>query len=176
MEELVKKARAGDSTAEKQLFEKLLVRFQYLAKLKIGENNSEDLAQEACITVFEKYKDESFTVGFLPWAHGVLKMKTGNYLQKKKRLADRQQEIGEDADFVDRDAVDPDLKRFLMECLSKLKKAGGNYARILNLSHQGFSTNDICDRLGIRANSYYVALSRGRVMLRDCLESKGVVA
>ncbi len=79
-------------------------------------------------------------------------------------------------DFVDRDSVDPDLKRFLMECLHQMIKTGGNYARILNLSHQGFGTTDICDRLGIRTNSYYVALSRGRIMLRDCLESKGGVA
>lgn len=179
MEGLVEKARSGDKAAERQLFAKLLVRFRYLAKLKIGEDNSEDLAQEACLTVFEKYKEESFTVGFLPWAHGVLKMKIGNYLQKKTRLADRQQEIGEETDFIDRASsasFDPDLKRFLLECLRKIIEAGGNYARILNLAHQGFGTAEICDRLGIRANNYYVALSRGRTMLKDCLESKGVRA
>jgi len=176
LEDLVAKARAGDAAAEKELFQKLLVRFQYLAKLKIGGEHCEDLAQEACITVFEKYKTETFKVGFLPWAHGVLKMKIGNHLQKKNRKAGREQEITDEFDMPSVDAVDPDLKRFLMECLHKLVDAGGNYARILNLAYQGFGTSDICDRLGIRPNNYYVTLSRGRTMLRDCLETRGVTA
>jgi RNA polymerase sigma factor (sigma-70 family) len=174
MEALAEKARSGDAAAERELFGKLFDRFRYLAKLKIGEEHCEDLAQEACVTVFEKYRDESFTVGFLPWAHGVLKMKIGNYLQKKSRMSGREQELGEDMDFADSRTVDADLKRFLMECMKELVKVGGNYARILNFAYQGFSTTDICDRLGIRPNNYYVALSRGRTMLRECLEGKGI--
>jgi RNA polymerase sigma factor (sigma-70 family) len=176
MEELAQKARGGDAVAEKQLFEKLSERFRYLAKLKIGEEHCEDLAQEACMTVFEKYKEETFKVGFLPWAHGVLKMKIGNYLQKKGRKADREQDMGEDADIGTSRPANPDVKRFLLECLRELIKAGGHYARILNLSYQGYGTDDVCERLGIVPNNYYVALSRGRTMLRRCLESKGVTA
>ncbi len=176
MEELAQKALAGNALAEKQLFEKLFDRFQYIAKLRIGEEQCEDLAQEACTTVFEKYKNESFTVGFLPWSHGVLKMKIGNYLQKKRRMVGREQELGDDVEFRSSGKVDPDLKRFLLECLRGMIKAGGNYARILNLSYQGYNTTDICDRIGVAPNSYYVALSRGRVLLRRCLEGKGVTA
>ncbi len=173
MEELAQKARGGDLSAEKLLFEKLLVRFQYLAKRKIGAECSEDLAQEACMTVFEKYKNETFTVGFLPWAHGVLKMKIGNFLQKKQRMTGRELDLNEEFNAISPD-VDPILRRSLIDCIRELAKTGVQYARILNLSFQGFTTEDICNRLRIKANNYYVILNRGRSKLRLCLQGKGV--
>ena len=174
MEELANKAIAGDAQAEKQLFEKLLVRFQYLAKLKAGEDNCYDLAQEACITVFEKYKQQNFTVSFTAWANGVLKMKIGNYLQRKDRQKPRETVINEETSPDLRVSADPNLKRFVLDCLKELAKLGGNYARILNLSYHGFETAEICAKIGIKPNHYYVTLSRGRSQLRTCLETKGV--
>jgi len=176
MEALAKKAIGGDAAAERQLFEKLSERFRQLAKLRVGEEYCEDLAQEACATVFEKYRNETFTVGFPAWAHGVLRMKIGNYLQKKTRMSGRELEIDETVEKSRARDVDPDLKRFLAECLRELIRTGGHYARILNLVHQGYGTADICERLSITANSCYVSLSRGRSMLKHCLEGKGVRA
>jgi RNA polymerase sigma factor (sigma-70 family) len=175
METLATKAIAGDAQAEKQLFEKLLVRFQYLAKLKVGEDNCYDLAQEACITVFEKYKQQTFTVSFTAWANGVLKMKIGNYLQRKDRQKTREAVINEEISPDPRVSTDPNLKRFVLDCLKALVKLGGNYARILNLSYHGFETAEICTKIGIKPNHYYVTLSRGRSQLKTCLEAKGVV-
>ena len=173
MEELANKAIAGDAAAEQQLFAKLLERFRYIAKLRIGEEHCDDLAQEAATTVFEKYKTENFSVSFQAWAHGVLRMKIGNQLQKKKRSIDREADMGEDFDPAQK-APDSDLKRFLLDCLQQLIGVKREYARILNLAHHGFTTAEICERAGITANNYYVTLSRGRVMLKDCLETKGV--
>jgi RNA polymerase sigma factor (sigma-70 family) len=175
MEELARKAVSGDPAAERELFEQLLERFRYLAKRRVGEEDCEDLAQEACTTVFEKYRHEEFTVGFLAWAHGVLRMKIGNYLQKKRRTGEREAELDEDVDAPSHE-VDATLKRHLLDCLRELIQAGGYYARILNLAHQGYQTAEICRRVGITANNYYVTLSRGRSMLRDCLQGKGVSA
>lgn len=175
MEELARKAVSGDPAAERELFEQLLERFRYLAKRRIGEEDCEDLAQEACATVFEKYRQEQFTVGFLAWAHGVLRMKIGNYLQKKRRKGEREAELVEEVDTPSH-RVDPTLKRHLLDCLHELIRAGGQYARILNLAHQGFATAEVCARVGITANNYYVTLSRGRSMLKDCLQRKGVSA
>ena len=175
MNDLAQKAIGGDSTAERELFQQLLERFRYLAKRRVGEENYEDLAQEACTTVFEKYKDEDFTVGFVAWAHGVLRMKIGNYLQKKRRTGERETELVDDIGAQQRE-IDTSLKRYLLDCLRELVQAGGYYARILNLAHQGYATDEICERVGITANNYYVTLSRGRSMLKDCLQTKGVSA
>ncbi|NIO21904.1 MAG: hypothetical protein GTN76_14535, partial [Candidatus Aenigmarchaeota archaeon] len=81
MDELLSKAREGDEKAERELFQYLFVRFKALAKRRIGEGEAEDIAQEACLTVLEKYKTQTFTKGFETWAYGVLKMKIGNYMQ-----------------------------------------------------------------------------------------------
>ena len=173
MEDLAKKAISGDSAAEKQLFEKLLVRFQYLAKLKIGEEHSQDLAQDACMTVFEKYKTEQFTVSFEAWANGVLRMKAGNYLQKKRRMAGREEDLEGFSD-VGVAPADADLKRFLMECLRRLVDTGGQYAQVLKMAYEGHASGEICGALGITSSNYYVILSRGRSLLKGCLHEKGV--
>lgn len=173
MDELAQRALAGDKDAESELFETLLVRFKYLAKRRVAEEDHEDLAQEACQTVFEKYHTERFKISFTAWAHGVLKMKVGNYYQARKRHAGRSSEFNEAVNYGDGLDRNPDLKRWLMDCLRQLTKSTRQYARIVNLAYQGFSTEDICSKLDITSNHYYVNLSRGRSLLRTCLQEKG---
>ncbi len=177
MDELVSKAIAGDVQSEKQLFDELLERFRYLAKRRVGEEHCDDLVQEACVTVFEKYKTEEFSISFIAWAHGVLRMKIGNHLQRKTRMQGRDFELNEETDMAAATReVDVDLKRFLLECLRRIIKTGGNYARILNLAHQGLTTEEICSRVGVKPNNYYVTLNRGRGMLKECMQGKGAMA
>ena len=84
MKQLLERALVGDKEAEKELFQYLFVRFKLFAKQKgRGVQDAEDIAQEACVTILEKYKSQSFTAGFEAWAYGVLRMKIGNFLQKK---------------------------------------------------------------------------------------------
>ena len=49
-----------------------------------------------------------------------------------------------------------------------------HYARIVNLRYQGFTTDEVCERLSISSDQYYVYIGRGRNMLRSCLAEKGV--
>jgi RNA polymerase sigma factor (sigma-70 family) len=173
MNELLSKARDGDEKAEKQLFQYLFVRFKTFAKRRIGEGEAEDIAQEACVTVLQKYKSETFTRGFEAWAYGVLKMKIGNYMQgllvKQKSLVSEAE-----ADHAERiSSPEPgyDLKRKLIDCLKQLLKFNRFYARVLNLIYQGYDTGEISRRLRIKPNSSYVILNRGRRYLRTCLET-----
>jgi RNA polymerase sigma factor (sigma-70 family) len=173
MNELLAKAKSGDKKAEKELFQYLFVRFKSLAKRRIGEGEGEDIAQEACLTVLQKYKTETFTKGFEAWAYGVLKMKIGNYMQgqmvKQKSLAPESE-----ADQIEKiSSPEPDyaLKRKLIDCLKQLAKFNRLYIRVLNFIHQGYKTDEICQRLRIKANNFYVLLNRGRRHLRTCLET-----
>ncbi len=165
----------GDKSAEKQIYEFLFLRFTALAKRRIREKqDAEDLAQEACLTVIQKYKDETFTKGFEAWAYGILRMKIGNYLQKEKV---RENTFA--ADFqTDRDSrlsssePDNDLRLTLVDCLKKVINGGYvRYARALNLIHKGFKVPEICQKLNVNANNFYVILKRGRSMLKVCLET-----
>lgn len=173
-ETLYRAALEGDQGAEKQLFEHLTVRFRYLAKRYAVEADAEDLVQETCTTIFEKYRSEKFSVSFGAWAYGVLRMKIGNYLQQNKRTRQREGNMPETVADPHTDGAGSRLRRNLLDCLSSLIESKPRYARILNLSHQGFTTEQICDRLEMNANQYYVALNRSRSLLKACLQGKGI--
>lgn len=176
MDELLARVRAGDPEAERRIFQILHVRFRRLAKRRVrNETSAEDIAQDACTTVLEKYKTEEFTVGFEAWAYGVLRMKIGNYLQKLRTERDGlsvESEI-EAMPAVGGD-VDSELKMRLLDCLKKILEVNSKYARALNLTYQGYKTDEICQKLGIVPSHFYVVLNRGRSMLRLCLD-KGEV-
>lgn len=169
MDELVKKAKAGDKMAEKEIFDNLFVRFKYLAKRRVGENDCEDLAQEACMTVLEKYKTEKFEINFLAWAYGILKNKIGNHFQTLKRRSSRELSLDDNLPAAAA-RHDPDLTRILLQCLRKMVASFSRYARALNLAYQGFETEIICEKLGVTRNNYYVLLNRGRSLLQTCVE------
>ena len=175
MEHLLEKAKSGDKNAEKEIFSHLFVRFKYLAKRRIGEENCEDLAQEACVTIAEKYKTEEYTVGFAAWAYGVLKMKIGNYLQAKKRLSGKQKSFDNGYVLNRASDPDPDLKQALVKCIKKIAREYQQYARAINLTYLGYDTKDICGKLKIKPGHYYVVLNRGRAMLKECLRTEGVL-
>jgi len=171
-QQLIDKALQGDRAAENEILTHLRVRFSYLAKRRIGEADAEDIAQDACITVLEKYHTEMPPAGFEAWAYGVLRKKIGNYLQSRevrRRVNVSGREVADSPDLSDR-AVDPALKMRLIRCLRDLVGSFPRYARVLNLTHLGYKTTEICTRMQIKPNNLYVMLNRGRHMLKDCVE------
>ena len=168
---LVIKAKQGDKTAEKEVFEYLRVRFVLLAKRWVGGEYSEDIAQDACITVLEKLKTDSPTDMFEAWAYRILRNKIGNFMQSNS-LRQKTMIHSEHMEYLDRpsmDEPDPTLKRRLRDCLKKLVRSYPRYARVLNFTHQGYDTDEICRRMELKSNHLYVMLNRGRRMLGDCL-------
>lgn len=175
LDELLDKARQGDKSAEDQLLRYLRVRFVLLAKRRIGEEYAEDLAQEACVTVLQKYRDVPPAGAFEPWAYGVLRNKIGNYLQSSAVRRETDLRNGRMNGLVGRSSVasDPVLKLRLLDCVRKIVKQYPRYARVLNLVYQGYSTTEICRRLKVSPGHCYVLLNRGRKMLSKCLEAEG---
>jgi RNA polymerase sigma-70 factor (ECF subfamily) len=176
MDELLAKVKNGDRRAEQQIFQILLVRFELLAKRRVrNEDSARDIAQDACTTVLEKYKTEEFTTGFEAWAYGVLRMKIGNHIQKMNAEREKMS-IKFDIELAPGPSahIDSDLKMRLLVCLKEILEVNSKYARVLNLTYQGYKTDEICQRLGILAGNFYVTLNRGRSLLRHCLE-KGEV-
>lgn len=176
MENFLNRALEGDEKAEKELFQYLFVRFKAFAKRRIGDGDAEDIAQEACLTVLQKYKTEKFTIGFEAWAYGVLKMKIGNHIQglmvKQKRLVPESE--ADQNQMSSSPESDYDLKRKLIDCMRKIIKHNPPYARVLNLIYQGYTTNEISGKLKINQNHLYVMLNRGRGMLKSCLETGSI--
>ena len=171
MEDLLTQARQGDKSAEKKIFEQLLVRFILIAKRRIDSDDAQDIAQDACLTILEKYRTEAPADRFEAWAHGILRNKIGNFYQHRTVRRAWHAGVDEyDASQIAGPAVRQDRSRKLMNCLKKLVRDNQRYARALNLVCQGYRTDEICQRLHIQPGHLYVILNRGRRMLTDCLE------
>ena len=174
MQSLVDRAREGDGQAEQELFQFLAARFRVVVRQYIrGGEDVEDVAQEACMAVLRKYKTESFTVSFDAWAYGILLNKIKDSLHSSKRR--RGQPIPHDAESNMADCAvtteEPYFRLRLQDCVRQTVKVHPQYARVLNLTYQGYSTAEICARVKVTLSNLYSILSRARRLLRHCLET-----
>jgi RNA polymerase sigma factor (sigma-70 family) len=168
---LYQQASAGNSNAREQLFCLLGVSFRMFVRHRVmNGQDCEEIVQDALTTIAEKYCQVQIESNFAGWAYKVLNNKVLDYYKSKKVRAVRMAplEVAE-SDFVGV-ATDPQLKTRLLDCLKKIHGVNSFHARALNLHYQGYSTEEICAKLGIATNNLYVMLSRARTMLRVCLE------
>ena len=171
LEDLLTLARSGDKAAEQQIFERLLVRFTLIAKRRIDSDDAQDIAQDACLTILEKYRTEAPAGRFEAWAYGVLYNKIGNFYQHREvrrawNSGVAEYEMSRSPQLSGRH----DLRWRLVDCVKRLVRVNRRYARALNLVFQGFRTDEICQKLDILPGHLYVVLNRGRRILNDCLE------
>jgi RNA polymerase sigma factor (sigma-70 family) len=173
LNEIYRQARDGDKAAEEQLCKQLLVSFRVIVQRRVWDRmDGEDVVQQALVTILDKYQTAEITSSFAAWAHTVLKNKIMDYF-KMKQLRDLKMEkfVGWQETFVV-PAPEPGLKLRIKDCLARINRSHKQYARILNLHFQGYSTEEICGALGITRNNFYVSLSRARTMLEVCLNQK----
>ncbi len=172
MKQLLSHAQGGCKEAEDRLFDLLLTRFSLYARKWVEDRDvAADIAQETCITIFRKYKDRTFEKGFEAWAYGVLRMNIRHYYHKSGDLKRRksknvralQRMVASDQ------SVDPDIQRALVLCVKQIVAVNQRYARALNLICQGYRGDDICQRMGVKRNHFYVILNRARSLLKECL-------
>jgi RNA polymerase sigma factor (sigma-70 family) len=176
VDRLLALALGGDKKAEETIFEFLLVRFTLLAKRRLGEEEARDAAQDACLTVLQKYRTDAPAGRFEAWAYGILRRKIGNCYQKQDVRGRVMGDVGRIEEMADAlvGTSSPLVRRKLLECLRLLVRGFPRYARVLNLMYQGYDTKEVCRRLHIRPGYVYVLLNRGRDMLSDCIENGGV--
>lgn len=174
LEDLFKRARDGDRRAEGELFRELYVRFVRLAGHRLGRDEAEDAAQRACITIHQKYRSEAITVSYSAWAYGVFRNTAVREMEKGSRQRARHEPVENLDQLAARPEPHPLLPGWILECFKAILKRHPRYARILNLRRQGFKTDEVCQRVGVTAEQFYVYLNRGRTMLRSCLNERGV--
>ncbi len=170
----IRLAKQGDKGAEHDIFEYLRVRFIILAKKRMSGDMAEDIAHEACLTVFEKFQSIPADVEFLAWAYKILRNKIGSHMRKSSfrgKILFSSDAI-EDIIGTRNLKEDHDFRLTLMACLRKLSKQYPKYIRIINLSNQGYTADEICKKLKIRPNYFYVLLHRCRSWLYTCIFAK----
>jgi RNA polymerase sigma-70 factor (ECF subfamily) len=175
--DIVEKALNGDIQAEKQLYEQLFESFKLIVTRRLywaSREEVEDVAQDACRTILEKYKDETFTDGFAQWSYGVLSNKIGNAIKKRRRNRVNESDLSEHPQMAASVNPNPRLRQVLLDCFRKLVRIQKQYARLINLSYQGYQTAEICARMSISPSNCYSTLHRARGRLLACLEENGV--
>lgn len=168
---LHKQAADGDPAARDKLFELLSVRFRLLAHQKIwNQEEANDVVQDALAAISREFEILKVESSFAAWAYKVLDNRILASMKSKRTEHNRLSssiEVGEIGGVI---RTDPELMIKLEDCLRKVLRANQRYARVLNLSYQGYTIIEICSRLKVKKDHAYVLLSRARSMLALCLE------
>jgi len=172
LDDLYHLAMGGDTQAEKALFVSLNARFRLLARRRLwGQPDWEDVVQDALAVVYQKFGELDSGINFTAWAYQVLRYCVMNHNQRLGRQIARTTKLDEAGQLPAPSGFDPAVKRRLKECAQKIWRVNNRYARILNLHYQGYTTEEICERLSLQRSNYYSVLSRARTMLARCLET-----
>ena len=167
-------ARDGDQSAEGRLFQGLTESFRIFSQQRIwNEQDCEEIVQDSLTAIAAKYRAIDFEISFAAWAYRVLENNILNYLRSSTRRQRRLEKLTEMEKQKTSVSPDPLLKRRLLDCLKKVNEKNIRHARILNFKYQGYSLEQICQRLNLNRNSAYILLSRARKTLKDCLDRKG---
>lgn len=172
LNQLYMAAAGGNRRANEELFEHLSVRFRAFARLRIWDvDEAEDVVQNALLAIAEEILQLTQVTSFAAWAYKVLDNRILSYLKKKQRESGRQQTLSDYLRVAMSEHNDSELARRLLDCLGKIGSANRRYARILNLHYQGYSTEEVCEKLDVSCDHAYVILYRARSMLQICLDT-----
>ncbi len=174
LEILQKLARDGDKNAERELFENITARFTLFARQRIWEkNDAEEIVQDAVMAVAREYRETVFTTSFSAWAYKVLDYRILSYIRTRQSRREKDNFLKEQSlqNGSASSHSHPEIKIRLMDCLKKLTTANNRYARVLNFHHQGFTVDEICERLKVTRNNLYSILSRARSLLEHCMKT-----
>ena len=141
--------------------------------------SNEDLVHEALIIIYEKYKDIKFERGVLAWAYGVLdRVMSGEYRTKSRRENILNSHINDVIKIHNhQECSEAKATSFEMadEIWNALDKLNNKEKAIFKLKLQGFSGEEIQEKLGISRTVLDVSVFRGRKKLKKKLQKRGVL-
>lgn len=168
---LYQEYRRGGSEAECRLYGLLTESFRYFVQRRVwNQQDSEEIVQEALLTILLKIGEIEPDTNFAAWAYTVLKNKLMDYGKLQKVRAGKMISLSDNNRSGLSINPEPDFKIKMSECMRKVCRTNLRFARILNLRYHGFSTDEICDKMQLTRNNLYIILSRARSMLKICLE------
>ena len=132
---------------------------------------ADDIVQETFLTITKKAADFEPGTNFLGWACTIARFKVMEAGRKAKNSTTLSPDIIESLCACEPEAEASDERlRHLAECLEKL--APQSRQAVEMRYQQAHKPAEIARRLGWAAESVYVALSRARALLRECVARK----
>ncbi|HVO34204.1 MAG TPA: sigma-70 family RNA polymerase sigma factor [Gemmatimonadales bacterium] len=167
--ELIARARAGDSAAERALYEAHVDRVHRLVYRFAGDTDlARDFTQETFIRAFERLGDFRSESQFATWLHAIAVSVALNGLRDVKRRRARETDLEEGHEVAGnlREA-EPDLKKRLAAAIDALPEG----YRTVFVMHdvEGYTHEEIGSVLGVEVGTSKAQLSRARAKLRVAL-------
>ena len=167
--QLIARVRAGDSAAERSLYDAHVDRVYRLAYRLAGDDAlAQDFTQETFIRAFDRLDSFRGEAAFSTWLHAITTTVVLNGLRKVKRFRQRETDI-EDAHAVGstRREANPDLKVRLTKAINALPEG----YRTVFVMHdvEGYTHEEIGTALGVETGTSKAQLSRARAKLRVAL-------
>lgn len=149
--------------------------FGYIMTQTGNYPDAEDIFQEVCATVCEKFQEFERGGNFRAWIMQIARFKLLSHYQthaQKRRLLDLTPEL---AEVMAEESVWADLEpsreiAALRSCLKKLK--GRSRDLIIGRFGEGLSCQAVAENVGWTPGSVYVALSRIKKSLEECVKGQ----
>jgi len=165
-------AREGCQEDTEELFRYLSVRFHLFVRRRVrNKQDCEEIVQDALMVIGREFKLVEINVSFAAWAYKVLQNRVLAYFKSFRREASRRSEY-KDTEEIHSETLfkpDPDLRRRVLYCLQKIGGNNVRFARIINLHYQGYSTEEICEKLEMTRSNFYTMLFRARSLMEECI-------
>jgi len=167
--QLIARVRAGDSAAERALYDAHVDRVYRLAFRLAGDDAlAQDFTQETFIRAFDRLGSFRGDAAFSTWLHTITTTVVLNGLRKVKRLRQRETDIDDaQAIGVMKRESEPDLKLRLTKAIDELPVG----YRTVFVMHdvEGYTHEEIGAALGVETGTSKAQLSRARAKLRIAL-------
>jgi len=165
--ELIERARNGDRTAEREIYDAHVDRVFRLAYRMCGRDDlAEDFVQETFVKAFGALDRFRGDAALSTWLHSIATRVVLNGLRSVQRHEKRAERLeAADREGGAPELPDPDLKERLAAALDGLE----DHYRIVVVMHdlEGYTHDEIGSALGIAEGSSKARLSRARAMLRE---------
>lgn len=166
-----------DNEAARKLFDERFVRihrhlFRFVAVLAPNREDAEELFQEACLKILEKWRDYDAARPMLPWACGIAQNVARRYFERQRRRGLPLNEVLLDvvAETQHRLAAEIDARlQKLPDCLQQLTE---EQRLLLEECYSSYgSIKKLAQAKQLDPNVLYKRLERIRRLLFDCIES-----
>jgi RNA polymerase sigma-70 factor (ECF subfamily) len=166
---IIQRALEGDESAMRSLWSRHAPHIDAVVRRLVGNDAdlAADVAQEVWIQIFRALPQYRGDSQFGTWAHRIAVNRTLNALRKTRRLAKIETDVEEDSALVE-----PEPDRALM--LATIENAANRLspgARAVFMLHdvEGYTHEEIAERLGITAGGSKSQLFKARAKLRTML-------
>ena len=166
---IIQRAIQGDEAAMRSLWARHAPHIDAVVRRLVGNDLdlAADIAQEVWIQIFRALPQYRGDSQFGTWAHRIAVNRTLNALRKTRRLAKLETEVEEDSAMVE-----PDSERsFVLASIESAAERLSPGARTVFLLHdvEGYTHEEIAERLGITAGGSKSQLFKARAKLRTLL-------